>query len=297
MGQINGGQGIFSGNLKATGDTKSTTSSEEVHVLYTRSGGSGSPLVIDLDGLRTAIHNLKQDAQKAAAFRKITLSSYDQVLDRVGSPEKERDFRVIAEKLGRFRTLRDYARQANLEPYLFIMDRNVTRPILKEIEIKLAAHVTGLESAARECIEKARCDIRKQDDVSDLDYWISMPVPRGSFRLDNTFSARADTKRANEQSLSSKRLELSFGSLSESQKASALEPYLKQVSDDQDQLEALDRQYVPALVNHLMMSNIKLPNERRCGVPGSRCLTAADIDKLQERLEKQIIEIEKSRPK
>jgi hypothetical protein len=133
MGQIEGGQGIFSGNLKATGDTKSETSSEEVQVYYTRSGGSGSPLAMDLIGLKTAIQALKADAQKAAAFRKITVSSYDQFLEKVRPPEKERDFRVIADQLGRMRTVWDYARQVHLQPYLFIMERNVTMPYLVEL--------------------------------------------------------------------------------------------------------------------------------------------------------------------
>jgi hypothetical protein len=183
-------------NVQASGSVSSTmktySAQNELTIFFYQSGGAGDPLPTDQEGLNTAIQNLPQAAVAAPKFFQLDLMRYDALpsWSSIRAGWDDVGYGEIAEQYLRFTTLRDQVESMIDAPLntsnSFILGAGVFVQDLKNLDDKLLAHLQRLKLAAQKCLDSQgkTCTIDPQDQVSDYEYRILLPVAEDSFAAD-----------------------------------------------------------------------------------------------------------------
>jgi hypothetical protein len=171
--------------------------SNQLKILYHKSGGSGDPVATDKAGLLSAIKGLATSAKESARPFLITIQGYEALPSwpKAVAGSKFSNLQVLYDQYWKLKTLFDQADYIKRHPDDFILDRGVTSHGIEELQDRLKSILDSIEKTAKACSTSAKagaCALSTEDSTSDYEFRTHFPLRRSTFEL----GARLDSERA-----------------------------------------------------------------------------------------------------
>jgi hypothetical protein len=287
-------EGSYSGaSLTAEADDTLATlqKSQQIKILYYKSGGSGDPLPIDKNGVADAIKNVAAAAKSSPRPFLVTVQQYDTLPSwPTNAPSFYSDLQRMMEKYEELKTLHSQIEYVKTHEGEFILNRGTDIPQLKAIQDTLKAHLGSIEKQVQNCFQSPAqsCRLDSADDLPDYQFRILMPVRPGSFDADTQLAQLQKTDVELKQKLTQleqDRYEIAGNNPITGPLADWISGTKSQIADTDKLLSQAQAAYPAALKDAIASQWIYYPNSVRCrtlSLPS--CITNKDADDWVSRI-------------
>lgn len=176
----------LSSNVTTT--MKAYQDSQSLTITLHQSGGTGSPIPTDQQGLIDAIQKLPATAAAGGKPFAVTVQRYDTLPSWPTGPISGvySDLALLALHFGRLETVYATFEDVKQHPLRFVLGHGVTVPDVQMHQDEVRSALLRIKDAAQKCIDsqQANCQLETRDNVSDYTYRVFLPVEAGSFPED-----------------------------------------------------------------------------------------------------------------
>ena len=182
------GWGVLESNVAVNQTMTRYTASQELQMSYFEAGGSGDPIPTNQAELIKKISDLPGLAKSDPKFFTITIRRYEDLPNWPGATRgwAFAGYPAIADQEGKLMSLWQSVTAMQAHPDKYILGGGVGIEDLGKIEGSLNASIKRLDADAKRCFDSsgADCVIDPQDQTSDYEYRIRLPVRKASFAAD-----------------------------------------------------------------------------------------------------------------